>query len=355
VSDAGLYLGVTLLAWGLFLFGYFGGDAFKYLSEQASVLSRLDYARPFPALGARGSFGAFNTWLWPELPWLGSVLFVAWAVVRVRRTRGDPARFSSVAETDHVVVGLFAGFTLHSFVLYPRADESYLLAATLPAVLVVFVVLERLEQALVPKFSWAPHAARALSGALVFAALPLVSLPSADDYRFNGADWGSPRLRRLRYHPADYPTRLAGRPLAEWDRSADLTARRIDALTTDGEAVLVLGKSQLLNFASNTEPVGGRYGHLFYLLRNGVLSRSAFLELVPRDVLRKLYAEPPRVLVEELGDRRLLELLPELQTALGRSRYELAGKWSVFRVYQLRDGAAPGTAQATLPEKPAPQ
>jgi hypothetical protein len=153
-----------------------------------------------------------------------------------------------------------------------------------------------------------------------------LSVPERRDYAWGAGDWGSPRLAHLRYHPSGDERDL--------DVQTDQTARLVASMTTPGEAVLVLGRSELVNYASGTEPVGGYYRHYFYLLRTGILDRRRFLELVPSGTLRTLYDDPPRVLVDQADSGHLAAALPDIAAAISRHRYRLIAKRGVFRVYE---------------------
>jgi len=116
--------------------------------------------------------------------------------------------------------------------------------------------------------------------------------------------------------------------------------RGLAQLAGDGEEVLVMSRSQLINFASHTQPAGGRYIHLLFLLRSGLMLPKDFRELVPKRDLDKLTVDPPRVIVTEFGDTLLMDALPELRRSVESGTYVIAAKSALFRVY-VREGSKP--------------
>ena len=343
VKRTALYLLVTLAAWLAVWLAYFGpSEGTRYLAEQVRVLSRLNEARPFPAIGEPGTFGNFTRYYFPQLPWLVSLGFAAWLLLRTR-----PDRANKNPDAEASCAGAFALLTTNTFVIYARSDEAHLFVATVPASVVLCILVERLEQLALRDRSVRPQGGdrkRDRRGRLIvragfaaiccIAALSLVSIPRLEQYALGTSDWGSPRLRHLRYHSPDSVIFGTRTPERQLDIGTDAAARQLDALTQPGEEVLVLGRNQLLNFASDTRPVGGRYRHLFYLLREGVLDRKTFTELVPRSVLERLYEDPPRIMVDEIENRELVSALPELRDVLLRAGYRRTGEWGIFRFYE---------------------
>jgi hypothetical protein len=108
-------------------------------------------------------------------------------------------------------------------------------------------------------------------------------------------------------------------------------------LTEPGEEVLVLSGAQLVNYASNTRPAGGKYSHFFYMVQVGLLDRKAFLELMPASDFEALLRNPPRVVVLHDGDERILNTLPELLNAIVAKNYRRVGQWGYLSVYLRRD------------------
>jgi hypothetical protein len=170
----------------------------------------------------------------------------------------------------------------------------------------------------------------------------ILVVPLEGSYSFGAGAWTSPRLARLRFHPPQVPYFSASRSTSRYDlldASLDAAATRIASLTTPGETVLVLSENDLLTFASETQPVGGRYAPAFYLLRAGMLDRQGFLSLLPNETYRKLLDDPPRILVSEPGNDILLDRLPELRTALRNKGYELDSRHGYLRIYRRSGGA----------------
>jgi hypothetical protein len=170
----------------------------------------------------------------------------------------------------------------------------------------------------------------------VLAAVTLFSPPAVQDFYFTEGEWTSPRLAYLRQHN-ERDTRAAELRVSwtyrEWDEFIDLIALKLNHLTVPGEEVLVLGGTQLLNYASGTMPAGGKYSHLFYLLRCGLLNRESFLELMPEETLDRLLRDPPRIVVTEDGDDAVLAAIPELLQGFKRARYEFVSNAGPFAIY----------------------
>lgn len=175
-----------------------------------------------------------------------------------------------------------------------------------------------------------------LGAVTVLAMTTLFARPRSIDFDLTFGDWANPRLSYLRYH-TEADARAQELPVGmdydQWDSYIDATAQQVDELTQDGEEVLVLSAAQLINYASNTEPAGGKYSHFFYLLRCGLLDRAAFLELMPKETLRRLLSSPPRVVVWQGRDEAILQALPELQSALSRVRYRHVSRWGPFAIW----------------------
>ena len=323
------YFFATFAVWLAIWLIYFGPvEGTAYLGEQARVLSRLKYAAPFPPIGREGDLGPFNRYFWPQLPWVATAAFAIWLVLRARAPRA-----AASAASDASCAGAFTLLALHTFIIYARSDEIHLLFATLPAVPVVCILAARLEQ-LVPSDPRRKMLRVLFAGMTALGVLSIVSVPRASHYALGESNWGSPRLEHLRYHDPNTFVHGIDVPVRQLDIDTDAAARHLDALTEPGEEVLVLGRNHLVYFASETRTVGGRYRHLFYLLREGALDPQGLTELVPASVLERLYRDPPRVMVGELDRRELADSLPELQKAIPRAGYKLVGKWGVFRLYQ---------------------
>lgn len=328
------YVGATLALWLLVLFAYFGfrGSA-GYLAEQWAVLSRLHVESPLLAPGAKGQYHAFNVYCWPQLPWLLMGMVVDW-LFTVRSARAEDR--ASLGVVNARVAGLFGVSTFHGFVMYARGDESHLIQIVLPAAVVLFAMLGAAESVELRAPATRRKMRLATAVITVLAAGTLFSPPVRADFAWRRGDWKSQHLAHLRQHTGR-DMRAAELPVSwsyrEWDEFIDRIAQKLDDLTAPGEEVLVLGGTQLLNYASGTAPAGGKYSHLFYLLRCGLLNRQTFLELMPEAVLDRLLRDPPRIVVTEDGDDAVLDALPELMTGFHRARYEFISNAGPFAIY----------------------
>jgi hypothetical protein len=348
-----VYAVCTLATWAVLLLAFFGTHAWSaYIVEQIRVLSRLDIESPLPALGAHGQYPGFNRYYWPLLPWFVTAIVLDWLLISPQQQNLSRAEPFEIA--DARMAGLFTVVTLHSFVIYARGDESHLIQAVLPAAVIVFAMLPTVE---VIEVSLPAKRARMRAitiGVTLIAVSTLVSLPSVSDFQLDRGDWSNPRLRYLRYHTPsdDRASELpVGMEYRQWDAYIDGASREVNALTRDGEEVLVLGGTQLLNYASNTLPAGGKYSHLFYMLRSGLLDRDSFLELMPEEVYARLLSDPPRVIVTQDGDDTVLEALPELSQTFRSSGYDFECRWGPFVIYTravqpLKEKARVGSSAA---------
>lgn len=330
-----VYGGSTLLVWAFVFVAYFGlAEGQAYVSEQLAVLSRFHYQVALPIPGARGQYRGFNEYFWPQLPCLTTALAVYWLMTRRRRHAERGAPSLSVAEAR--LAGLFLAGTLYGFVIYARGDEVHLVQGVLGAAVVLFGMLAVLDG--VPRAGQTTGSVRrwGVAAVTMLAAATLFARPRRMDFDLTFGDWASPRLAYLRYH-TEADARAEELPVGmdydEWDSYIDATAQQVDRLTPDGEEVLVLGATQLINYASNTQPAGGKYSHFFYLLRCGLLDRAAFFELMPKETSQRLLAAPPRVVVWQGGDDDVILALPELKSALRRTPYRFVSRSGPFAVW----------------------
>jgi hypothetical protein len=334
VAAACIYLASTLCVSALVFIAYFGIEAGRaYVSEQLAVLSRFHYQVALPSPGARGQYRGFNAYFWPQLPWLMTVTALYWLVTRRRRLAANAPR---AAHAEARLAGLFLAGTLSVFVIYARGDEVHLVQGVLGAAAVLFGMFAVIDGAPRARPSAGNAARWGLAAVTGLAATTLVALPRGVDFYPTFGDWGSPRLAYLRYH-AETDEReqelTVSMPYDEWDAHIDAAAMQVDQLTQAGEEVLVLSGAQLINYASDTRPAGGKHSHFFYLLRCGLLDRAAFLELMPRRTLEGLLTSPPRVVVWQGGDDAVLRALPELRQALRRTPYRFVSRWGPFAVW----------------------
>ncbi len=334
LGAASLYLASTLLVWAFVFVVYFGVEGGRaYVTEQLGVLSRFHYQVALLPPGARGQYRGFNEYFWPQLPWLTTATAVYWLMTRRRRRTHDEAK---AADAEARLAGLFLAGTLYVFVIYARGDEVHVVQGVLGAAVVLFGMFAVIDGAARARQSAGFAARWGLAVVTVLAATTLFARPRGIDFYPTSGDWGSPRLAYLRYHTeADARAQElpVGMPYDEWDAYIDATAQHVDQLTQDGEEVLVLGATQLINYASNTQPAGGKYSHFFYLLRCGLLDRAAFFELMPKETSERLLTAPPRVVVGQGGDDEVIEALPELKSALRRTPYRFVDRWGPFAVW----------------------
>lgn len=344
-----VYASAALVLWIAVLFAYFGRAGFDYLAEQARVLGRLQNYIPVPPLGVRAQY-VFNEYFWSQLPWLVSALGLSWVALRKRaHTAGN--RELEIA--DARIACLVAVQTLHGFVLYASGDESHLIQIVLPAAVVLFALIAIFER------SGALNILRKAPDRAIFAAVTLlavssiVSVPSPICYSV-ADDWWSPRLRYLRYHAAiddRFAEPPVGVPYHDWDQQVDEAAQHIAALTQGEDEVLVFGGCQLLIYASHSKAGGGKYSHLLYLLRNRLIDRRSFLDLLPDPGVDELLLNPPRLVVFEAGHDAVLEQLPELLRAFERLHYTAltpSGRFKILVRGDAKDISA--SAAHVLPE-----
>ncbi|HEY6557686.1 MAG TPA: hypothetical protein VI072_10450 [Polyangiaceae bacterium] len=335
LAAGAVYVASTLAVWAVLFVAYFGLEGGKaYVSEQLSVLSRFHYQSALLMPGARGQYQGFNEYFWPQLPWLTTLTALYWLLTRHRRRAERDAAWLEHAEAR--LAGLFIAGTLYCFVIYARGDESHLVQGVLGAAVVLFAMLavidndERSDESRRSMGRWMLGFVTVLGMATLFAR------PRSIDFDLTFGDWANPRLTYLRYH-TEADVRARELPLAmnydQWDSYIDATAQQVDELTQDGEEVLVLSAAQLINYASSTEPAGGKYSHFFYLLRCGLLDRAAFFELVPKETIGRLLSSPPRVVVLQDGDAAITEALPELHSALRRVRYRYVSRAGPFAIW----------------------
>ncbi|HMJ10337.1 MAG TPA: hypothetical protein VK524_02970, partial [Polyangiaceae bacterium] len=336
VAPAALYVAVTAGVWACFLLACFGRSSWDYLAEQARVLSRFDHWYPLPPLGERVQHLGFNEYHWSQLPWLVTAGFLAWILHR-RRARAASA---AMRLADARVAALCSVLTLHGFVLYAAADECHLIQIVLPSAACLFALLAIAQGSgqFSLRSSFAAHTA--IAGVTLLTICTIVSLPSENCYRWTKGDWSSDRLAYLRFHsPED--DRLAELPIGtsygDLDVYMDRTAEHLLDLTPESEPVLVVGGCQLLVYASDNVPAVPRYSHLLYLLRNRILRREAFIDLMPEDELDQLFEHPPRIVVLDIErDPVVFHELPELAAAIRGPDYEEMRGDGPFRIFVRR-------------------
>lgn len=325
-----LRFGALSLASALLVLVCFVGPSsvLPYLRDTGALLGQLDYASPLPALGAPGRYVGFNEHYWMQLPWLVT-LVAQLALMRARRAGPVPRELA----------GSVVLFAFNLFALYSRSDESHVHQASLLGIPTLFVSFELLATSW-PPGRWPRRATLAL--AVLLSAFAIVSLgvrPSFEPLRADPGDFAAPALRHLKYrHARDPYVRPVSDKLDDWrwDRALDHAAREVDTLTERGEPVLLLSRDELLLFAAQVRPVGGRYRYLYYLVRNAHLGRAGFEALAPPGLLADLLAHPPRVIVAAYGANELLDAFPEIRR-LRDSQYVMHAKFQLYFVYVHRD------------------
>jgi hypothetical protein len=333
-------LGLSLLI----LFGYYGRWTGRYAAELSGIFNDIDYTAPFPPLGVLGTYVGFNDFYWLQLSWVLSFLFAVWLVLAGRfgpRTYGDawPKRRAEVC-------ALFMFVTLHSYVIYARADETHIYQTLVPVVIALFVVLSQLD-AFLRTFAKSPTAylpfRAAIGGFASLYATSIAVVPSLDCFDLNRTDWHDPKLVHLRYRERhsryirDFAPSLSDH---DWDRAEDEMDEYVKSISVPGEEVLLLTPNRLFYFNSNTRPPGGRYHFYFYLVAVGLLDRAGFDALVPKEVVQDILVRPPRVIVAAFGHVPLAEQFPEFRQLM-QDWYERTQTYRHIWVFELRIDGLP--------------
>ncbi len=325
-----VYLGATAaLAIGMAL-PYFGMDGLgRYVAEMSAILTRLQYHSPFPPLGLAGIYHGFNEYYWPQLPWLVTAIFGVWLYLQA----GNSGRqvFHGRWTQRRVQIGaLVIMAVFNNFVIYCRADETHLFQAVAPAVPVLFVLVYEMEQ-------WAcwrrqhiwPLWRAALTLSIILALTTIGALPRAGQFQLEKSAWRHASLQGLRLTDAGYHI------YHESDLYTNQAAAYIDDIAGDGDVVLVFTSNQMLNFNSNTRPVGNRYQYIFYLLRNRLIDRADFDYLVPAAVIADLLANPPNIAVSTVDTPVMLTELPEFNHLLA-THYRQSQQFGHILIYERR-------------------
>ena len=328
----------------LLLIGYFGKWTGRYAAELSGIFNDIDYTAPFPPFGLQGTYIGLNEYYWPELSWLLTFLFVVWIAFAGRM--GPRAFGSEWPKRRAQVSALFVLVTLHSFVIYARADETHIYQTLVLIVIAIFVVLSHLD-AFVRAFAKSPTAhvplRTAIAGFGSFYASTIAVVPSFDCFDIGRTDWHDRKLVHLRYreehspYTQDFSPNLSDH---EWDRAEDEVDEYVKSISEPGEEVLLLTANRLFYFNSNTRPPGGRYHFYFYLVAVGLLDRKGFDALVPREVVEDILMRPPRVIVAAFGHVPLAEQFPEFRN-LVTDMYERTQTYRHIWVFELRIDGAP--------------
>jgi hypothetical protein len=338
-----IYLGTSVSLSLAVLFGYYGGYAMHYIHELAGILSNATYTNPLPPLGKQNYYLGFNEYYWLQLPWLLTILFAIW--VAVAGKFGPRATGTLWTTRCAQLSSLFVLVTLHDFVIYARADEMHVYQAIVLVVPVLFVVIAQLDGML-----YAAARKSRLPLRLVVAVLgcwyasSLFVLPQAWLFKGGKGDWHAPQLAYLRYHPNFNTPYLRQASIYISDREEDMcednVAAYVDSKSLPGEEMLLLTANRFMYLNSNTRPVGGRYHYYFYLAAVGLIDRAGFDKLVPRKVLDRILAHPPRIIISAFGWVPLQVVFPEFRK-LRDDDYEKTYTCRHILVYERRINGKP--------------
>ncbi len=333
----GTYLATSVGLSVLMLLGFYGPSGSRtYVRELTDIVSTINYVQPFPELGVQGLYYGLNEYFWLQMPWLLTFFYFVWLAFH---RAGDRAFGERWPVRRAQAGGLFMLMTLYSFVMYSRADETHIFQ-TLPFVApVLFVMMYQVERLLIPGGRTPTIGFRAITAVAVFAYSTTLAVKPRP-LVFTSSDWYNPRLERLEYRPKNNPYVKDYSPDVtdhEWDHAADEAARFINAIADEEEEILVLSANRLLEYNSNTRPIGGRHFFYFYLVSVGLMDRAAFDAAVPKSVIKDILTKPPRIMVGTLGRVPLTEEFPELKW-LQKRWYEKVGTFRHIIVYRLRIG-----------------
>jgi hypothetical protein len=328
----------------LILFAYYGKWTGRYAAELSGIFNDIDYTAPFPPLGLPGTYVGLNEFYWLELSWALSFLFVVWLVLAERF--GPRAYGDTWATRRAQVCSLFMFVTLHSFVIYARADETHIYQTLVPVVITLFVVLSQLD-AFLRVVAKSPAVFRpfrvAVGGFAALYASTIAVFPTFDCFDLGRTDWHDPKLVHLKYrdrhsrYTRDFSPSLSDH---DWDRAEDEVDEYVKSISQPGEEVLLLTANRLFYFNSNTRPPGGRYHFYFYLVAVGLLDRAGFDALVPKEVVQDILLRPPRVIVAAYGHVPLAEQFPEFRQ-LVQDWYERTQTYRHIWVFELRIDGMP--------------
>lgn len=333
----GLYFVATAVLSLIVLFGYYGTHTRDYVRELAGILSSIKYTAPFPEVGKPGYYIGFNEYYWLELPLGVTALFAVWAIIS--RREGPNAFGARWPERRAQVSALFVLLTLHAFVIYARADETHIyqdLVLAVPVLVTIFAQLDAYLAARRPSPNARGILRFAVAGLTPFYVLSLLVLPTRDTFDISRSDWHSKKLEHLRYwrvhspYVKDFSPDISDH---DWDIIEDDAALYVKSISEPGEEVLLLTANRLLHVNSETRPAGGRYHFYFYLVSVGLLDREGFDRLVPKVVLARILANPPRVIVAGLGRVPLAEAFPELKN-LRDSEYHRTRSFRHIWIYE---------------------
>jgi hypothetical protein len=339
----GSYLGTCLITVLIVLFGVARTDALRYLKEQSDIFIPLRYEQPFPLLGVPDEFVGFNENFWPQLPWLLTLVFLAWMLLQYRRREVDTFG-NDWREEEGRAVGIYMMSTLYLYVLYSRADETHIFQAMIGVPLAVPLLLRQIEALCLRSTEQRSLVLRAgMTATLVAWGSTLVVRPGFAVFDLSTGQRSHPKLRYLYYRELNNPYVRDFSPDItdnEWDRTMDAAARYVDSRTADGEIVLVLDANRLFHIVSNTRPVGGRHHFYFYMISTRLFDRPGFELSVPRSVIQKILDHPPPIVIgatERIPP--VAKAFPEIQNLIER-RYKLTRNFRHVLIYERDDTLA---------------
>lgn len=332
MSIAALLVGVALVIGPENLVDYF--------RVSYGITSTLEYEGTLPPLGGESFRIGFNENYWTQLPWVGSFLFALWLLVGGRQARES--------ERGRELIGLWILHTAHAFVMFPRLDVAHVFQSMLATIPVVFALLGSVDRATRERLPGIGPAVVGATGALTLAAiLTLGTWPRAADLRPPAESWANDHMRHVRLREADSPHLRQVGPISGRARDQGLNelAQYVDSITEDGTEILVMNPFDILYFASNTEPVGGRYHYYYFLVINRFFTREDFDAQVPPEELQRLLDDPPPVIVGNPFQTTFQTQFPEIDEMLRRD-YRRTRSFQDMRVFErvTRGSRAPGGA-----------
>jgi hypothetical protein len=276
------------------------GEVARYIADQTDIILYLSYMLPFSPLGVPGQFVGFNENYWLQVPWLFTLVFLAWIQLHARgRAR---AAFGERWETERSRgVGLYMMATLYQFSMYSRADETHVYQSLIVVPPALFALLAQIEQLLraETREPSRPFRLTVASAAIAWGST-LFTRPGFAVFDLTTGELQHPKLEYIRYRELDNPyVRDFSPDITDhaWDRLVDEAAAFIDGIVPDEEPILVMDANRLIHVLSNTRPVGGRYHYYFYMISTKLYRRAGFEQAVPRHVLQEILDNPPLVAV----------------------------------------------------------
>jgi hypothetical protein len=337
-----IYAGVTTAFVLAVLVVAAGGPAsvYSYVTDQADIMLYLDYMLPFSDIGVPDEFIGFNENYWLQLPWLFTMIFVAWLALGLK---GRAARaYGPAFDVEHSRgVGLYMLTTLYQFCMYSRADETHVFQAMVVVPPALFGLLSQIERLILANgttksgaYRWAVGTAAVLWGSTI------AIVPGLAVFDLSTGERRHAKLQYLRFRELENPyVRDFSPDLTdnEWDRVVDIAAEYVDERVPDGDRILVLDANRLIHVLSNTRPVGGRYHFYFYLISTKLYKRPGFDKAVPPEVLRDIVEDPPLIAIGTI------ERIPPVAKAFPELRRLVVEKYVMTRrirhilIYELKE------------------